>query len=261
MTSTSDAETTCDAFLGGRVTALQPRAGYRAGVDAVFLASAVRAVPGDTVLELGCGVGVAALCLMARVPGLEVTGVELHPAMAALARVNAEGRPFEVVEADVSALPGGVTSRRFAQVMMNPPYYDRRASRASGHAGREAAHGGGPPLAEWIAVASRRLAPGGRLTLIQRIDRLPEAMVALDGRLGSVEVAPLAGRAGRQPGRFLLTARKGGRGAFVLHPPFVLHDGPRHRDDSEDYGAAARAILREGATFPWAPGPATRRKA
>ncbi|MEM1302858.1 MAG: methyltransferase, partial [Pseudomonadota bacterium] len=34
------AEVTRDAFLGGKVMAWQPAKGYRAGVDAVFLAAA-----------------------------------------------------------------------------------------------------------------------------------------------------------------------------------------------------------------------------
>ena len=81
-------KTTIDQFLGGKVTAKQPAQGYRAGVDAVLLAASVPAKAGDTVLELGCGVGVASLCLTARVGGLLVTGVELQPDYAALAAKN-----------------------------------------------------------------------------------------------------------------------------------------------------------------------------
>ncbi|MEO0665427.1 MAG: methyltransferase, partial [Pseudomonadota bacterium] len=80
MTSTSDADT-LDAFLGGRVKAWQPRHGYRAGVDAVLLAAACPAKAGESVLELGCGVGVASLCLAART-GAVPTGVEIQPAYA-----------------------------------------------------------------------------------------------------------------------------------------------------------------------------------
>ena len=63
-------------------------AGYRAGVDPVLLAASVPARAGQSVLDLGCGAGVAALCLAARVPGL-LAGLEVQPAYAALARRNA----------------------------------------------------------------------------------------------------------------------------------------------------------------------------
>jgi tRNA1(Val) A37 N6-methylase TrmN6 len=61
--------TTTDDFLGGRIAVIQPKAGHRAGSDAVFLAAAVPAREGMHVLDVGAGVGVAGLCLLARVPG------------------------------------------------------------------------------------------------------------------------------------------------------------------------------------------------
>ena len=69
--------TTTDDFLGGRIGVLQPKHGHRAGSDAVFLAAAVPACPGDHVLDVGAGVGVAGLCLLARVPSITLTAVEI----------------------------------------------------------------------------------------------------------------------------------------------------------------------------------------
>jgi len=50
--------TTLDDFLGGRIAVAQPKAGHRAGSDAVWLQAAVSAQPGDRVLDAGSGVGV-----------------------------------------------------------------------------------------------------------------------------------------------------------------------------------------------------------
>lgn len=44
--------TTHDDFLGGLLSIEQPVKGYRAGVDPVFLAAAVPAQEGQSVLEL-----------------------------------------------------------------------------------------------------------------------------------------------------------------------------------------------------------------
>ena len=40
-------DVTCDAFLGGRLQILQPRHGYRAGVDPVLLAASIAARAGQ----------------------------------------------------------------------------------------------------------------------------------------------------------------------------------------------------------------------
>ena len=50
------------------------------------VAASVPARAGQSVLDLGCGVGAVALCLGARVPGLTLTGVERQPDYAALAQ-------------------------------------------------------------------------------------------------------------------------------------------------------------------------------
>ena len=101
--------TTTDDFLGGRIGVVQPKGGHRAGSDAVFLAAAVTARPGMRVLDAGAGVGVAGLCLLARVPEIEVTAVEIDAGLSALAAANAArngfGAKFRSVTADVTA-PG-----------------------------------------------------------------------------------------------------------------------------------------------------------
>lgn len=249
MTSISDAELTRDAFLGGRLHLWQPRRGYRAGVDPVLLAAAVPARAGQSVLDLGCGAGAAALSLAARVGGLDLAGVELQPLYADLARRNAaeNGIPFDVACADLRALPDRLRRRQFDHVLMNPPYFDRAAGTAAREAGRDTALGGETPLADWLAIAARRLAPAGVLTLIQRIERLPDCLAPLAGRLGSLRLLPIAARPGRAPHLFVLQARKGGRAPFRMTAPLVMHAGTRHLRDGEDYAPAVAAVLREAA--------------
>ncbi len=246
MGGAEDTDVTRDAFLGGRLHLFQPRRGYRAGLDAVLLSACVQAKKGDRVLELGCGVGAAILCLGARVDGLELTGVERDPRFASLARRNG-GSALEVVEADLAALPLPLRQRQFDHVLANPPYYDRRASVASDDPAREAAHGAQTPLAKWVKTAAKRLAPKGTAHFIHLTERLPEILGALPHEMGTIEVLPLAARAGRAPDRFILRARKNGRGAFKLHAPLVLHNGDHHAKDGESYVPLVKSVLRDSA--------------
>lgn len=240
---------TQDDFLGGKIRAWQPRKGYRAGVDPVLLAAATPAKTGDTVLELGCGVGVASLCLAARVRGIQITGVELQPQYANLAQRNADENDvdFKVVQADLRNLPAELRQKRFTHVIMNPPYFDRGAGTNAGDTGRDIALGGDTPLEEWLAVGAKRVGPRGYLTIIQRMERLPEVIAALSGRLGAMIARPIAGREGRAPELFLLQARQEGRAAFRMAPTLIMHEGPTHQGDQESYTPVVREVLRNGA--------------
>ena len=72
-------ECSSDHFVGGRILIRQPLKGFRSGTDAVMLAAAIPAKPGDDLLEIGSGAGVASLCVAARVAGCRITGIDIAP--------------------------------------------------------------------------------------------------------------------------------------------------------------------------------------
>lgn len=242
---------TCDRFLDGRLKVWQPRKGYRAGVDPVILAAATPAHAEQRVLELGCGVGVASLCLAARVPRLALTGIEVQPDYADLARRNARdnGVAFEVHTADLRRLPDELRRQSFDHVILNPPYFLAHHRIPASDAGRENALAGETPLSEWIATATRRLKPKGHLTIILAAARLPALLAACDDRVGSIAVIPLSARPGRRADLIVFRARKGGRAAFCLCPPVVMHNGAAHRGEGDSYSPEMRAVLRRGASL------------
>lgn len=235
-----------DAFLCGRLHLWQPKKGYRAATDPVLLAAACPAKAGQRVLDLGCGAGAAALCLAARVPGLRLAGLELQPAYATLARRNAaeNGIEMQVECGDLAQMPAPLR-QDFDQVIANPPYYPAHGT-PSPNAARATALQVETPLGEWVQAAARRLAPGGWLTLICGADGLPAVLSAMGTKLGSASVLPLQPREGRPALRILLRARKGGKGAFRLLAPLVLHQGAAHDGDRESYTHRASAVLRGG---------------
>ena len=154
-------DNTSDAFLGGRISVLQPGKGHRSGSDAVWLQAAVPARRGEKVLDAGAGVGVAGLCLLARVPGSVVTAVDIDPELCALAEANGArngfAERFTAIEADVTAPQNvlcakGLVAEGYDHVMANPPYYDEgsgaylRPASASAHVMSKGRHGGLAPL-------------------------------------------------------------------------------------------------------------------
>jgi len=240
-----------DGFLGGRVQIWQPLTGYRAATDPVLLAAAVPARAGDRVLELGVGVGTAALCLAARVPGVSVIGVERQAGYAKLAIQNAAENCMDLTvhSADLTALPEAVRSDVFDHVMMNPPFFAKQDGTAATDAGREAANREETPLEDWLDVGLRRLAQGGSLTIIHLASRLGDILATLAPRCGAIVVKPLQPRPGRDASRVLVQGRKGRRTALRLAAPLILHEGDFHNSDGDDFSAEARAILRDGGSL------------
>lgn len=242
-----------DAFLGGRLRIAQPKTGYRAGIDPVVLAASVPVRAGQSLLDLGCGSGIAALCVASRVPGVALAGLEIQPAYAALAHWNSasNGVALEVFEGDIADMPADLRVRQFDHVIANPPYFERDRSTAAEDAGRERAMGEALPLANWVRAAARRTRAGGAVTFIQRAERLPDLLAAMSAHLGSIEILPLIPRRGRAARLILLRGRKNGRAALRLHDGWLLHAGENHGQDGEDYTAATSDVLRKAAALPF----------
>ncbi|MBU8537867.1 tRNA1(Val) (adenine(37)-N6)-methyltransferase [Falsiroseomonas tokyonensis] len=236
-------ELTEDGLLGGRVRLLQPRQGLRAGHDAVLLAAAVPARPGERVLEAGCGSGAGFLCLLARVPGLSVLAVERDAGLAALARENAARNGFAaqvtVLEGDVADPALRRSLPRLQHAFANPPYWP--AGTPPPHALRAGAtHAEEVGLADWADFLAQGLAHRGSLTMVLPAARFADAVEALrDAGCGSLALLPLWPRAGQPAKRVLLAGRRGGRGPARILPGLVLH-GPEE---------AADRVLREGAAL------------
>jgi tRNA1(Val) A37 N6-methylase TrmN6 len=236
-----------DRLLGGRVRLRQPDSGLRAGHDAVLLAAAVAAKPGETVLELGCGSGAAFLCLAARIPGLTILAVERDPTLAALARENAAANGLAgqvtVIEGDVADPALRRSLPRCAHGFANPPYWE--GGSAPPEALRRAAtHEGGAGLADWAATLAAALRHGGSATLVLPAARFADGLVAMAGAgLGSPTLLPLWPRAGTPAKRVLLAARRGGRGPGRVLAGLVLHAAQGATPEAE-------AVLRDAAALP-----------
>lgn len=240
--------TSMDAFLDGRIRALQPVSGFRASPDSVFLAAAVPARAGESVLDLGCGTGVASLCLGRRIRGLEIFGIEVQPAYADLARGNARlnAIPISVTTGDVGAMPTELVARSFDHVMSNPPFFEAGTASSPADAGKDIAVNEGLSLANWLSCGARRLKPGGYITVVHRAARLSGVLAALSGFAGDIRVLPIASREGRPANRVLVRARKGAKSPDRLLPPLIVHQGRVHVDDRESHSPEASRILREG---------------
>lgn len=233
-----------DAFLGARLRLHQPADGYRAAIDPVLLAAAVPASSGEAVADLGCGVATAGLCLLTRLPGIRVTGLELQPWLVELAVENARLNRYEaqlrVVAGDVAASPAELSAETFDHVMLNPPYMEAGSGRASSHELRRIATvEGAAGLDSWLDCAISLVRPRGSITVIHRADRLHSLLGLLGESCGDLAVFPLWPRDGEAAKRVLVQGLKGSGGPLRVLPGLVLHD------DEGCFTPEAQAVLRD----------------
>lgn len=242
-----------DLFLGDKLTLLQPKSGYRAGIDAVLLAASANADGPVRILDLGAGIGTVGLCVAARLVEADVILAELQRKLVHLARRNIAINSFEdrvqAVEADITSPQGRIdslalTPEDFAHVLANPPYHETGAGTLPENIVKATSHAMPRDALElWVKAMARYCAPGGRATMIHKVEALPHVLAAYDGRFGNIRIRPIYPRADAPAIRILVDGTKGSRAPLVLSPGLVLH-GEGHAFTPE-----AEAILRHGAAL------------
>jgi FkbM family methyltransferase len=248
-------EITSDAFLGGALSILQPRSGYRAGLDAVMLAASV---PADTsrpprVLDVGAGVGTAGLCVARRIPSAEVVLLEREPHLAELAADNVRRNGLDdrvrVVNVAVGAPADelralGLVEESFGHVIANPPYHDTAAGTLATDATKAAAHAmPDSELEQWARFMARMCAPRGLARIVHKADALHRLLTAMESRFGDIQILPLHPRPADPAHRVIVEGVKGSKGPLQLRAGFVLHTA------GNDFTAEAQSILRSGAAL------------
>jgi tRNA1(Val) A37 N6-methylase TrmN6 len=261
------ATTTIDAFLGGRVEAVQPATGHhRSGLEAVLLGAALDPQMAGTIVDLGAGAGIAGLCAAERCPKAEVILAERDPTLAECARMaltlpanrGLAGR-VKVAEIDITApeadrIAAGLPREGAVAVVTNPPFHVAQSVSASPAAGRAAAHILATGLDAWFRAAAWTLEPGGVAYAVTKAAALPDLLAGLAGRFGAAKLLPLHPRPGAGAEFLLASAIKGRKGSPAVLPGLTLHEA-----DGNGFSAPLEAILRDGAGLaevhpPWKSG-------
>jgi len=234
--------------LDRKVALRQPAEGFRTSLDSVFLAAACPAADGERVLDMGCGVGGAAFCVLARVPGAHLTGVDIEPDFIAMAKENItlngrEGR----ADFFLSDIRDFQPSARFDHVICNPPYLESGAYTVSPKAQKAVALGHTDKdiaLRDWIDAGFRHVKPAGSLTVIHRADMIDRILQEAGGKFGAAEIFPLWPRAGEAAKRVIVRLLKERKSPAIIHAGLILH-GPdgRYTDDAESVLRGMRPIM------------------
>jgi len=239
---------TRDAIFDGRITLVQPRTGYRFGLDSLLLADFAQVGSDQTVVDLGTGVGVIALALARRMGRGRVLAVEVQPRLAECARINAAenacGSLVQVLAMDWVDLTPNHCPGPVDLVVSNPPYRALGTGRVNPdqeEAGaRHEIHGSAATVAQ---TAAGILKAGGRLAVIYPAARL----IGLVNDLKAAGFEPkrlrlVHSRPGEKARLAMVEAGLGGGEELEVLPPMFVNQKER------EYSAEVRAIL-AGETF------------
>jgi tRNA1(Val) A37 N6-methylase TrmN6 len=238
--------------LNKRLHLSQAEGGFRSSIDAVLLAAACPIQAGQSLLDIGCGVGTAGLCVLKRVPGTHLTGIDVQEDHIEIAAQNAKQNEMQAHFkcADVRDYVRHENNRnaQFDHMICNPPYNEANSHLRSPSDAKALAMGHGETtLEDWIECVNRNLKSGGSFTMIHKADMIDKIILAFDGRFGDVEIFPLWPRAGVAAKRVIVRALKGRKTPATIHAGLVLHqENGDYTQDAEDILRGMKPLMASG---------------
>ncbi len=238
--------------LNRSLSLLQAPEGFRTSMDSVMLAAACPIKPEQTVLDLGCGVGSAGLCVLKRVPQTQLTGIDIQNDHIELSRKNAINNNMEERTSFLCAdIRNDLEIATFDHIICNPPYKRAGAHKHSPSPSKAQAMGhleDSSNLQSWITRAWHHIKGQGSLTIVheaEQADSIIHALYSENGRrrFGAVEIIPLYPKADTPAKRVLIRAYKHKKAGTTIHPGIIMHEA----DGS--YTKKANDILRHMASL------------
>ena len=225
-------EKTLDGFLDGKLKIIQLKKGYRAGHDAVILASSINAKRGDNCLELGIGSGVVSICLAHRIKGLTILGFENNQQMIEISKENIELNQYQKIintlkvdiEGDLKDIQNS-KGQTFDHVYANPPYFNSESSITPKNDNKKAANiGNAKTLDLWIKKSLAFSKSGGQITFINHINNLPKLLHLFSKKMGAIEVTPIFPKRNSLASRVIISGVRDSKKAITFNDGLILNN-------------------------------------
>lgn len=202
------------------------------GMDAVLLSGFARVRDGAEVLDLGTGTGIIPILLEAKTDAAHLTGLEIQPDSADMARrsvlLNGLEHKITIVEGDLKEAGSLFDAASFDVVTCNPPYMIGQHGIANPEDAKAIArHEILCTLEDVIAQTAKLLKPGGKFYMVHRPFRLAEIMVLLHAyRLEPKRMQLVYPYVDKEPNMVLIEASRGGRPRMTVEKPLIVYREP-----------------------------------
>lgn len=207
---------------------------FRMGTDCVLLADFARG-GGKRLIDLGCASGAIGVLMLANDEKISMTGLEIVPEAAELARENLRRNGFdersEIVCGDIREHRRLFRAGSFDAVVTNPPYFPQGSGKPPRDENRAAARGELCCTMEDICTAAAFLCrTGGSFYAVHKPERMAELFCCMSAHgLEPKRLRLVCHNSGSAPNLILVEGRRGARPGLKIEPTLII----RNPDGSE----------------------------
>ncbi len=231
---------TLDTLSIGNIKLSQATNGYRFSIDPILLSNFVQIKNGDTVVDLGTGVGIIPLLLARLNCTINAVGIELQPKLSERAirniDLNSMQERVRIVSADIRSIREFIPSSSVDMVVSNPPYRRLDSGRIAPNDERAAArHELAGGLSDFVEAAKWLLKNGGRFAVVYLSERLPELMITMCAAgIEPKRLRMVHAYQGAASKMVLLEGRKGGSPGLQIEPPLYIYKDGKNRNYTDE---------------------------
>ncbi len=202
------------------------------GMDAVLLTGFAGEATGEKLLDLGTGTGIIPILMEAKTKIPHLTGLEIQPESADMARrsvaLNALEDKISIVEGDIKEADRIFEAASFDCITSNPPYMiGQHGLTGENEAKMIARHEVMVTFEEIAAVTEKLLRPGGHFYLVHRPFRLAEIMTTLVAHhLEPKRMQLVYPFVDKEPNMVLIEAVRGGNPRMTVEKPLIVYEKP-----------------------------------
>ena len=236
-----------DSFIGGKIKIYQPVKGYRAGLDAVLLASTVKTFDKCKLLDVGSGTGVISFCIAYRSNNIFITGIEKNFTYYSLSLKSKKINNLKSIINFSNTDLAYVNNFQYDIVVSNPPWFLKGSTYESDNNLLNDAKIESLDLNIWIQKIYENLNSKGSYYTIFPYNRVDKIVRLLEHYFTLVNIYPISSFLDSAPNKAIIYAKKTGKNKLCkVHNRIIIHKSDNSFKDN------VNDVLNKGISFPLA---------
>jgi len=217
------------SLFEGRLRLYQYKKGYRFSIDTLLLSGFARERLRGDVADLGTGSGVLPVILARSAEIYALTGFEIQPELAGLARRNVDlhdlGQRVRIEQADIKKIRSLHPAESFDAAIANPPFYPLGTGRVNpGSQDAAARHELLATLQDFMSAAAFLIKNGGKFCTIFPATRSADLICTMrENRIEPKVVRCVHSREGESAVMLLIEGIKNAGSQTEILPPLIIY--------------------------------------